>query len=317
VFRLYLCNERIGNTEKGAPTGIIISSVFGFGVGGQPRTYTGRCRPDSKARTFVSSSSPFTGVQVMRRNRGFTLIELLVVISIIALLIGILLPALGAARRTARQMQNSTQVRGIHQGHVLYSQGNGTYYAGLTSTGVVAGAVTGAANIYGGYANDVVGIGMAQLLNGNYFTPAYLINPAETNTNIATYAAVAGSSVGSIRSSYASLSATSATTDATRRAEFRDNTNTQAAILGDRVTNQATEAGGTVAVASQRSVWTSVDADWRGSTVFGDNSTVFLTTALLSVSKYGTVTNTGNDNLFIATDGSDTAANGFFIRSGN
>jgi len=60
----------------------------------------------------------------MRRPSAFTLIELLVVISIIALLIAILLPALGAARQSARRAQCASNMKSMTLGSIVLGEDN-------------------------------------------------------------------------------------------------------------------------------------------------------------------------------------------------
>ena len=106
----------------------------------------------------------------MTSKRAFTFIEALVVVSIIALLIGILIPALKTTRRTTRgKPQRSSQLRGIHYGMVLFSQDNNTYFPGLDKEG----------NRLENYSTEYR---FQLLLEANYFVGEYAISPSETKT---------------------------------------------------------------------------------------------------------------------------------------
>lgn len=61
-------------------------------------------------------------------QRSFTLIELLVVISIIAILAGMLMPALAHARSVSRRAVCTSQIRQLHTAQIMYAADNQDFF---------------------------------------------------------------------------------------------------------------------------------------------------------------------------------------------
>ncbi len=83
------------------------------------------------------------GRRVRDVRAAFTLIELLVVIAIIALLLGLLMPALGKAREAARAAVCGSMVRQLLLGQLGYASQNDDYIAGPNTSGLKGQAGAG------------------------------------------------------------------------------------------------------------------------------------------------------------------------------
>jgi hypothetical protein len=276
-------------------------------------------------------SQQFVGQESNGMRRGISQKNLIIIIAIVAgcfmmgcmvlaLLVGIILPALGAARRTANQMRNQSQMRGVHQSMVIFAQNNNTYMPGLDDKGMLLSHKDPA--FKAAMTSTDSGASMSgryyMLLNANFVAGDLLINPQDAMTPWSSSSQM----VTPNQFSYSLLRIGSGPGSTTigrqdvRAEEWKDNANSRALLIADRNTASVPKSD------KVRSVWSTSSgpgADWKGSVLWGDNHAEFLnaTNGKLGVlsleTKYGKTVNV-DDFLFneVGASGKDANASAMF-----
>lgn len=122
-----------------------------------------------------------TGIAMRVGRKGFTLVELLVVIAITALLVSLLMPLLGRARNTARQIKDAANQRSVAQALSVWSFNDKDRFPLPSRLDAENGTLPG--TLFPGEKDNTGNIFSILLYNG-MLTPKVLISPAENNAAI-------------------------------------------------------------------------------------------------------------------------------------
>ncbi len=122
----------------------------------------------------------------MNGKRGFTLIELLVVMAIIAVLIGLLLPALNKARARAKNTKDQAQIKQIHQAWAIFA---GDYDGWFPLPGLIdrdpdpdLGETPGRGPE--DLSANVTAAMYSLCIQRSFFTPSLVVAPTEPSANV-------------------------------------------------------------------------------------------------------------------------------------